>query len=58
VVVHDGGDDGVVDGEQSEGCSDAIGPVPKRGGGEEVRGKETEVVRVPEGCKQRRRGSQ
>lgn len=51
-------DGGVEHGEQAQACADAIWAVPERGGSEEVRGEEGEVVGVSEGGQERGCGSE
>jgi hypothetical protein len=46
VVCHECRDGGVEDGEYAQGRPDAIGPVPERRRGEEMRCEETEIMRV------------
>jgi hypothetical protein len=55
VVVDDGRDGRVEDGEQAEGSAHAIRAVPQSRGSEEVRGEKAEVMGVAQGDEQRRR---
>ena len=58
VVVDDGRHGRVEDGEHAQRGADAIGTVPERRGGEEVRREQAEVVRIPQGGEERRGGAE
>lgn len=58
VVVYDGSDGGMEDGEQAQRCLHAVGAVPDRRCRQEVRCEQAEVMGVAEASQQRRRGPQ
>lgn len=58
VVRYHGRDGSVEDGEQAQRRADAVRAVPERGGGEEVRCQEGEIVWVSEGREERGCGSE